>query len=344
MSKADPTGESLESILASIRRSLAEQSTDILNEDAGTAPEAGYEPQPMMPGEDDDMPRLFGGAGAGAADAAPRNALSGPVLEDPPPPAPAGAAPPHLSPPGHAEMHAPVETPARPAEEPPPPAGVSFAAAPAPAQGPKDALWFLGRGDAAAERNGVQVPQPPTPAQTAAEAKPIRTEIVRGPLPPFFGSSAEAAKVEVAPVPDISIPSVMPPFPPPPAARGLAGDPLPGPVTNPATNPTPGAATATHSLPGLRAGAVARDDLPNGKAASFLGQPATDGRATATDGRGAAAGGPAQSQGLQGLEAMVAELLRPMLRRWLDENMPRLVSAALKAEAELMARRDPKKP
>jgi cell pole-organizing protein PopZ len=43
-------------------------------------------------------------------------------------------------------------------------------------------------------------------------------------------------------------------------------------------------------------------------------------------------------------ETMVAELLRPMLRRWLDENMPRLVSAALKAEAEVMSRRDPKKP
>ena len=41
---------------------------------------------------------------------------------------------------------------------------------------------------------------------------------------------------------------------------------------------------------------------------------------------------------------MVAELLRPMLRRWLDENMPRLVSAALKAEAELISKRDPKKP
>jgi cell pole-organizing protein PopZ len=43
------------------------------------------------------------------------------------------------------------------------------------------------------------------------------------------------------------------------------------------------------------------------------------------------------------LEVMVAELLRPMLRRWLDENMPRLVSAALKAELALMAERESKK-
>jgi hypothetical protein len=312
MSKADPTGESLESILASIRRSLAEQSTDVLNEDTGTPPEAPYEPPPAMPGED-DMPRMFGGAGAGAPapDTAPRNALSAPA---------------------HTEISA------GPAEEPPPPAPVSLAAAPAPAQAPKDALWFLGRGDAPAERNGVQVPASRAPVQPAAEAKPIRTEIVRGPLPPFFGSSAEAAKAEVAPVPDVSYTAaVMPPFPPPPAT--LASDPLPGPFTSPATSPTPAAATgqAADGLPGLRAGAATREGLPNGKAASFLGQPATDGRAAAAD-------GPPQFQGLQGLEAMVAELLRPMLRRWLDENMPRLVSAALKAEAELMAKRDPKKP
>jgi cell pole-organizing protein PopZ len=61
---------------------------------------------------------------------------------------------------------------------------------------------------------------------------------------------------------------------------------------------------------------------------------------TADSGGGAAAG----ATQLHGLEAMVAELLRPMLRRWLDENMPRLVSAALKAEADNLSRRDPHKP
>ncbi|HEY7548733.1 MAG TPA: DUF2497 domain-containing protein [Hyphomicrobiaceae bacterium] len=343
MSKADPTGESLESILASIRRSLAEQSTDILNDDTGTPPEPPYEPLSMMPDEE-DMPRMFGGAGAGvpAADTAPREPER--VLEDSQ--ATTGAAPAHPAAPVHAETSARAEISARPVEEPPPPPPVSLAAAPAPVQGAKDALWFLGRSDAPAETNGVPASRAPV-QPAAAEAKPIRTEIVRGPLPPFFGSSAEAAKVEVAPVPDVSpAASVMPPFPPPPAARGLAGDPPPGPVTSPVTSPAPAAATgqATHSLPGLRAGAVTREGFANGKAALFLGQPATDGRAAATDGRAAAADGPPQFQGLQGLEAMVAELLRPMLRRWLDENMPRLVSAALKAEAELMARRDPKKP
>jgi cell pole-organizing protein PopZ len=328
MSKADPTSESLESILASIRKSLAEQSTDILNEDAAAAAEAPYELQPSMPGED-DMPRLFGGAGASApaAGAALRDGLSGRVLEDFPPPSPPDAAPPYPA------------APVRPVDDPPPPAPAALGAAPTPAQAPKDALWFLGRNDAAADRKAVQPPAPRAPMQPAAEAKPIRTEIVRGPLPPFFGSSAEAAKVEVAPIPEVPpAASVMPPVPPPPvpppaAARGPADDPLVSPAPGTATGP------ATHSLAGMRAGAgaVSREGAPNGKAASFLGHPATDGRVAATD-------SSPQFQGLQGLEAMVAELLRPMLRRWLDENMPRLVSAALKAEAELMARRDPKKP
>jgi cell pole-organizing protein PopZ len=70
-----------------------------------------------------------------------------------------------------------------------------------------------------------------------------------------------------------------------------------------------------------------REGAPGAKAHSVPVQPA-------------AAAGATQ---LQGLDAMVADLLRPMLRRWLDENMPRLVSAALKAEAENPPRRDPKK-
>jgi hypothetical protein len=38
--------------------------------------------------------------------------------------------------------------------------------------------------------------------------------------------------------------------------------------------------------------------------------------------------------GTRALEAMVVEMLQPMLRQWLDQNMPRLVAAALKDQAE----------
>lgn len=38
------------------------------------------------------------------------------------------------------------------------------------------------------------------------------------------------------------------------------------------------------------------------------------------------------------MDETVVELLRPLLREWLDTNMPRLIEPALKAEIE--ARRD----
>ena len=89
------------------------------------------------------------------------------------------------------------------------------------------------------------------------------------------------------------------------------------------------------ALPGVHAAGPHAGDTGGSlrAASSIFGPPSTDGRPAATV--------DANPQ-IQALEAMVAELLRPMLRRWLDENMPRLVSAAL--QAELMARRDPKKP
>ncbi len=34
------------------------------------------------------------------------------------------------------------------------------------------------------------------------------------------------------------------------------------------------------------------------------------------------------------LEDSVKDMLRPMLRQWLDENMPRMVTAALKDELD----------
>lgn len=157
---------------------------------------------------------------------------------------------------------------------------------------------------------------------------------MRGPLPPFFGSSAEAAKVEIAPdpppiqsmgtVPAAPEPTVPPPLPPevgappepPGGARGRNGD----------ASRSSGA--AGNSWDGPQGWPRATEAGINGKASSIFGTAADDGRA----------GGEAGPQ-MQGLEAMVAELLRPMLQRWLDENMPRLVAAALQAEI----RREPKK-
>src|SRR5262245_13798650 len=87
MSKPDPTGESLESILASIRRSLAEQSTDVLNDEPSPQPDAAHDPELIAPGEG-DVPRLFGGAGTDPAqvEAALAGQPAGRRTESPPPP------------------------------------------------------------------------------------------------------------------------------------------------------------------------------------------------------------------------------------------------------------------
>jgi cell pole-organizing protein PopZ len=356
MSKLDPTGESLESILASIRRSLAEQSTDVLADDA--APPASYDSLgAVVPGQD-PPPRFLGGGGMEPSQApampppaevplpagipaAGDQAFAG--LDNPPPPASIGAL---LS---------------RLPDEPPPPAP---AAAPEPAEAPKDPLWFLVRGKD--RMGGIPAPAPtafpqppppapPAPAQPAASAgvaqpaaaapKPALTEIVRGPLPPFFGSSPEAAKVEVAPAPPLPGmgPGMAPgigPAPLPGTSVAAPATPLPVSAVRPAETATPrgGASEGAPLAPATPAGTGAVDAAApagarGGTASSVPAQPAAESASPAAE----------RSQ-LRGLEAMVADLLRPMLRSWLDENMPRLVSAALQAEAETLSRRDPKKP
>jgi uncharacterized protein len=347
MSKLDPTSESLESILASIRRSLSEQSTDILADDGVPTPVALDTLGAVVPGED-APPRFLGNGGLQG----PRQPESPLPAEAPLPtgrPAPTDQAFAGLDdPPPPASISA---TLARLTEESPPTAPMavpaSVATSPQAEEAPKEPLWFLGRGKD--RRDAIPAPmpsgspqpaaaQPPpvqmlSPATTvpppAATPKPVLKEIVRGPLPPFFGSSPEAAKVELAPTPPMPGPlpgaAIIPPAPMPPAPeppRGAAPDSTPRAVAVPAT----------------------REGLPNGKAHSLavpLAAESTSSQTANPPTANAQAGHPAQPQGL---DAMVADLLRPMLRRWLDENMPRLVSAALKAEAENVSKRDPKKP
>jgi uncharacterized protein len=342
MNKLDPTGESLESILASIRRGLAEQSTDILADDGAPQPVALDMLGAVVPGED-APPRFLGNGGAEAppqpestppgeiplpteAPAATDRAFAG--LDDPPPPASIRAALSRLT--GE-----------------PLPAPAAVATSPQPAEASKDPLWFLGRGKDPAPTPSVSA-QPAAPAgmtqPPAAAPKPSLTEsalkeIVRGPLPPFFGSSPEATKVEVSPAPPTPGPlrlpdAVIPPAAPPAAAaRPSDAERSRGAVPD-------GAPRASASVgAAVPAGAAAREGAPNGKAHSLSVQPSGDSAPPTT-----ATPPGADTPQLQGLDAMVADLLRPMLRRWLDENMPRLVSAALKAEAETLSKRDPKKP
>ena len=278
MSKPDPTGESLESILASIRKSLSEQSTGVLEEeapaDAGKGAISGLTRR--LADETDDLPPLV-------EDAAPVEPKPGALSLPEDPPA--------------------VAQPPAPSE-----------AAPAAAQPQKDALWFLGRGPPAAPESeppsaAADAARPADPALNPAPSRTGRSGVLRGPLPPFFGSSPEAQNAEVVLVQPSSpgVGMMLPPAAPPSKApNGQAGPPI----------------------------APAADGLRNGAVNGLFGHVASNARA-APEGA---------TPHVHALEAVVAELLRPMLQRWLDENMPRLVAAALKDEAVRMATRDPKKP
>ena len=321
MNKLDATGESLELILASIRRSLTEQSTDVLADDGAVPPVSLEAPEAGAP-DDEAPPRFLGNGGKGAprpAEVPARNERTFAGLEDPPPPAPISTALPRLD------------------EDPPPPAPAAVAVPPQPQETPKDPLWFLTRPGATDKKRGIPVTtagaaslQPASVTQPPAAApKPALNEIVRGPLPPFFGSSPETAKVEVAPPPPMSAPPMPEPLTPGPLPGGAVLPPPPAAIVrssegNSARGGLQDSAAAGSGESGGPAAGATREAAPGAKVNSVPVQPPADGA-------------------LQGLEAMVADLLRPMLRRWLDENMPRLVSAALKAEAENPSRRDPKK-
>jgi cell pole-organizing protein PopZ len=304
MSRPGTGSESLESILAAIRKSLAEQATDVLEEEVGAPVGLPEDAPAAAEGSDGFFQRLRD------------------VTEDTPQTEAIALN-------GLEPAAAPVEE-APPAPEPAPAPDLAPATAPAAAPASKDPLWFLGRVADAPARNGAAAAgsTDPFPKPSAANLKvPIaeargHADIVRGPLPPFFGSSPEAANVEVAPMPAVASPlsGVTARIPPADVVPPSSGDVLRGGAeaahAAPRTQPAPGAGV-----------------MPNGKAGSLMG--------AAADGRTAAAGdAPTQNQAL---EVMVAELLRPMLRRWLDENMPRLVSAALKAEAAVLSERDSNK-
>jgi cell pole-organizing protein PopZ len=52
----------------------------------------------------------------------------------------------------------------------------------------------------------------------------------------------------------------------------------------------------------------------------------------AARGNGGAHDAPTRDTSYRSLEDSVRDMLRPMLRQWLDENMPRMVTTALKDE------------
>jgi cell pole-organizing protein PopZ len=277
MAKPESGGGSLEDILASIRKGLAEQSTDVLSEEA---PAHEAEQKPATARRSGLVGRLAN-ATAGIAprvEPAPQDDLSDMLVATEP--AKVSVSQPAAKP----EMAAPKSEAAGP---------LPAAAAPEPAPAPEpqsDPLWFLTRSVEASEPKEAEEPALTPPGE------------VRASMPPFFGASPETIRVDTPPVVDT-----------PPPARPLFG---------------------TASGPAVADPAIQREVSLVAAAAETAARP---GPAPAANGTGEPRSAPAAAatlQGSQALEAMVLELLKPMLREWLDQNMPRMVGEALKAEAD----------
>jgi cell pole-organizing protein PopZ len=102
--------------------------------------------------------------------------------------------------------------------------------------------------------------------------------------------------------------------------------PKPMPAAAPPPEPPPAAAVGESALVGAAAATAAGASLAALRAAT-----------------GAAAAVPARPETLVGyanltLEQMVREEIRPLLKAWLDENLPPLVERLVKAELERIAR------
>jgi cell pole-organizing protein PopZ len=110
-----------------------------------------------------------------------------------------------------------------------------------------------------------------------------------------------------------------------------AAEPTPSPAAAPPATPAPEPAAAP---PAVEAGG-----LIGAAAATAAGASLAALRAAT----GAAAAAPARPETLVGyanltLEQMVREEIRPLLKAWLDENLPPLVERLVKAELERIAR------
>lgn len=153
------------------------------------------------------------------------------------------------------------------------------------------------------------------------DAKPGEAKAAEAPKaePP-----AEPAKAE-APKPEPPKPAPPPPAPPPPPAA-VEEDVLEltevAPEPPPPAAPPPAAALDDALLSAASAGAAA---------AAFASLSKGD---EAPPARTVLIG-----DGARTLEDMVRELLRPMLKAWLDENLPGMVERMVRAEIERVARR-----
>jgi cell pole-organizing protein PopZ len=366
MSKPESTGaKSLEEILASIRKSLADEAPPEPRTPSLKAAQPQLKPlTPDIggPAQPASAPAKGGGVLsaklAGAANGAGRGPSLDPDLSELLAGEPKKSASPFLAEPGK-------------------PAG---AKAPADDDKDKDPLWFLsrlsaaaagpaGEGSAARARDAAKAPTTP-----AEEIKLSRPETLRASLPPLFDTTAEPAATVARSEKTDKIDKAD-------AASGLTARTKPRvltPLLDPTPSPTPAkdapepikslgkAEPSTPTFFGSTPAAI-RDEpaafksspgpmpaadkptlaglIPSAPPveAKPLADPLSELRPGASPESAPAATGDALPT--RALEQMVAELLEPVIRQWLNNNLPRLIEKAVREEVArvVAAEREAKK-
>ena len=177
MSKPDPAGGSLEAILASIRKSLAEQSGEAAAEQPRPSPEPEGDAKPARR---HGLTERLAGAGPSAPEA-PHNSDDLSDLLESPGDSPLSAGPSNASP--------------------------TQAASPAP----EDPLWFLSRREESKPAGGqslLGLDRDTGAAAPPTEPSLTRPEVLRASMPPFFGSSDSTVTPPPAEAP--AVPSGQP--------------------------------------------------------------------------------------------------------------------------------------
>lgn len=301
--------QSLEEILTSIRKALAEEEVQEVAESptpAGSAPATDEQPAPAK-GD------ALSGQLAVALNGSGRDTAPDDDLDDLLAPAPSKGA-------------SPVPADPEPSE---------------PASGErKDPLWFLARKPAAPESDAAGDGDAPRPvggdAAPAApeELKLTLPEMLRSSLPPLFGAE-ERAGIKAEPISFVQPAALKPADIPEISAPAKTTDekreiktPPPEKMSTPPEKASISQATRPElatPLPPPPSG-VLHPPASVAPAAEAMASALTEPR------RNAVKGSPAATAQARALEEMIGQLLEPVIRNWLETNLPRLVEKVVREE------------
>lgn len=182
-----------------------------------------------------------------------------------------------------------------------------------------------------AEDEGGDLPAGPGRAAPAEPDMGVLelTEIVSEGRPPARPAPPQAAPPQAAhpqtPHPQAMPPTPMAPPPAQPATHQPAAAPAPQAQPAAAQRPQPAAARPAETAPALISDETAR---ASAAALARLTRPSAP-----------EAPRPAAASGQATVEQFLESLLKPMLREWLDHNLPAIVERAVEQEVKKLARR-----